>query len=112
MTFHFPDHQDCQRCKWNLWFIQRCHSFIDKAATQGMRRSGERVAVFLEVWKGTLGFHSIPIKRLVEIEDDEELKSAYQKTSESLNPGEILVIAAFANEEHFGIYKLLPGPLN
>lgn len=112
MTLHLSGHTECPQCTRNLRLIEQCHAFIDKAAMEGMLRSGERVAVFVEVGKKAAAFHAIPIRRLFEIEDDEELKAAYQKSSESLGPGEILVIAAISNEEHFGVYKLLPGPLN
>ena len=112
MTLHLYGHTECPQCKRNLRFIQVCQTSIDKAAMEGMARSGERVTVFVEVGKKAAGFHAIPIRRLFEIEDDEELKAAYRKSSESLGPGEILVITAFLNEEHFGVYKLLPGPLN
>ncbi len=112
MTLHLSGHTECPECTRNLILINQCHAFIDKAAMKGMLRSGERVAVFVEVGKKAAGFHAIPIRRLFEIEDDEELKAAYRKSSESLGPGEILVIAVFPNEEHFGVYKLLPEPLN
>jgi len=113
MTLDLSGHTECPECTRNLRLIEQCHASIDKAAMEGMLRSGERVAVFVEVGKKAAGFHAIPIKRLLELEtDDEELKAAYQKSSESLGPGEILVIAAFLNEKHFGVYKLLPEPLN
>ena len=112
MTLHLSGHTGCPQCARNLRIIEHCHTFIDKAAMEGMLRSEERVAVFVEFGKKTAGFHAIPIKRLLEMESDEELKAAYQKSSESLGPGEILVITAFLNEEHFGFYKLLPGLLN
>jgi hypothetical protein len=79
---------------------------------EGMLKSGERVAIFVEFGRNAAGFHAIPITRLLQMESDEELKAAYRKSSESLKPGDILVIASFLNEEHFGVYKLLPGPLN
>ncbi len=112
MTLHLSGHTECPQCTRNLGLIEHCHPFIDKVAIAGMLKCGERVAVFVEVRKKTAGFYAIPIRRLFEIEDDEELKAAYRKSSESLGPGEILVITAFLNEEHFGVYKLLPGPLN
>ena len=112
MTLHLSGHTECPQCTRNLRLIKQCHAFIDKAAMEGMLKSGERVAVFVEVRKKTAGFYAIPIKRLLEMEDDEQLKAAYRKSSESLGPGEILIITAFLNEEHFGLYKLLPGPLN
>lgn len=112
MTLHLSGQKECPQCIRNLRLIERCQAFIDKAAMEGMLRSGERVAVFVEFGGKAAGFHAIPITRLIEIENDEELKAAYRKSSERLKPGEILVIASFFNEEHFGVYKLLARPLN
>jgi hypothetical protein len=104
-------HKECPQCNRSLRLIEQYHAFIDKAALGGMQRSGERVAVFIDVRKKATGFLAIPLKTLIEIEDNEELKAAYQRSCTNLKPGETLVIVAFPNEEHFGVYKLYPGLL-
>ena len=111
MALNLCEHKECPQCNRNLRLIQQCHAFIDKAALEGMQRSGERVAVFIEVGKKATGFQAIPFKSLIEIEDNEELKAVYQRSFTNLKPGATLVIVAFPNEEHFGVYKLNPGPL-
>ena len=111
MALNLSGHKECPHCNRNLKLIEKCHPFIDKVALDGMQRAAERVAVMIEVGIKATGFQAIPLKNLIEIEDNEELKAAYQRSCANLKPGETLVIVAFPNEEHFGVYKLYPGLL-
>lgn len=111
MALNLCGHNECRQCNRNLRLIRHYQPFIDKVALDGMQRAGERVAVMIEVGKKATDFHAIPFKNLLEIEDNEELKDAYQRSFTNLKTGETLIIVAFANEGHFGVYKLFPGLL-
>jgi hypothetical protein len=102
-------HQDCEECQLNIEIIGINGDLISKQILQGMEKSGEQVAVYVNR-KGEL--LSVLTVKTADVPDalsmDHEFEARYTENLRELKTGEALIMMTTEGSNHVGIYKLPP----